>query len=77
MHRWYTDGRNVKRSRRRETSLDGLEGRDAELLGSFRQDSGVAVHNCGKLDGFARLLQLPIDAKMVSPEGSCSNDSDA
>src|ERR1700733_12217282 len=82
MHGRHTDRRGIERPHRSQTRLDCLEGwrlesGNAERLRGFGRNSIVAVDYSGKLDRLAGLLQLTIDAKVIAPERSRSNDGDA
>ena len=73
----HADRCGIERSRRSQAGLNRCEGWNAEFLRSFGSDGSVAVDYSGQLDGFARLLELAIDAKVVAPEGSRANDRHA
>jgi hypothetical protein len=76
MHRRHTDRRGIERPYRSQTSLDRLESRNAKLSRSLSRNRTVTIDHSSKLNCFAGLFQLTIDAKMVAPEGSRSNNSD-
>jgi hypothetical protein len=76
MHRRHTDRRGIKRPRR-QTRLDRLKAGYPKLLRGLRSNARVAVDHTNKLDRQPRLLELTIYAKMVAPEGPCSNNGDA
>jgi hypothetical protein len=76
MHRRHTDRSSIKRPRR-QTRLDRLEAGYTKPLRGLRSNARVAVDHSNKLDRLPRLLKLTIYAKMVAPEGPCSNNGDA
>jgi hypothetical protein len=61
----------------RQAGLYRLEGGNTELCRSFCCDFGVEIDDCGKLNRLSGLLELTIDAEMIAPEGSRSDDGDA
>ena len=76
MHRRHADRRGIERADGCQTSLDRLEGWNVEPLRGFSCNRGVVVDDSRKLDWLACLLEFAIDAKMVAPEGSGSDNSD-
>ena len=77
MHGGHADRGSIERACCRQTLLDGREAGYAELCCGFGGDGWVAVDDGGKLDRLTCLFELTIDAKMVAPEGSRSNNGDA
>jgi hypothetical protein len=77
MDGWDADGGGVEWVRRSEALFDGGEAGDAEFLCGFGGGSGAAVDDGGELDGLAGLFELAIDAEMIAPEGSGSDNGDA
>ena len=71
------DRRRVERTDCGETGLDRLEAGNAELCGGFGGDGRVAVDHCGELYLLACLLELAVDAKMIAPECSGSDNGNA
>jgi hypothetical protein len=77
MHCRHADRRRIERLARGEASFDRRKTRNAELCRGLSRNGRVAVDYGDKLDCNARLFELAVDAKMVAPEGSRSNDGDA
>jgi hypothetical protein len=67
----------MERRDRGQTGFNRLEGGNTELCRGFGCDCGVAIDDCGKLNRLSGLLELTIDAEMIAPEGSRSDDDDA
>src|ERR1700712_2489899 len=67
----------MERRDRLQAGFNRLEGGDTELCRSFCSDRRVAIDDCGELNRLPGLFEFTIDAKMIAPEGSRSDDGDA
>ena len=71
------DGCGIERACGGEAGVDGFEGGNVEVQRGFGGDGGIAVDDGCELDRFAGALELAVDAEVVAPEGSRTDNGDA
>ena len=75
-HRGYSHRRGLHFAVRGHQLLDRSKGAAAEFPGHSIGPRHVGVHHSHQADRFALLRQLVIDAGVVAPEGTHSDDRD-
>jgi hypothetical protein len=71
------DGRGMELACCGDGIFDGWKCGDVEVFGGLSEGCGGGVDDGGELDGLAGVLEFAIDAKVVSAEGSGSDNGDA
>jgi hypothetical protein len=77
MNRRHADRSSIQPAHSAQTSLNALEGGNAEISSCLRRDSRILIDDSHKLNLMTGILKLTIDAQMIAPKGARSNNSNS